>query len=1174
MIDPITGAAISAGGKVATSAAVGLGKKLTLEWRIARSAASAAQELGVKVPLKPLRAALMNSDLMTACKTNGPAGTAARELLDTIRCDGLEGPPSGFLLPLLRTATARQLSAGDSQALVYEQVIVPITEMAELGKDTMESALAHFPAALAEDARALEGAIGERALLRMLRTLAKPQERGETLKDWLRARPSWLEESEAVDGWLGLLAITCGNHTNARAWIERALEGGATPRAYWLVQIVGINRSESDALDLLAHDRGHPLIEAILTDNELSEREQHLLDWTPQTAMQRALAASIRAQQLIEARRLDEAIEFSVDAFEADGFGAAGVIGVRALIARSLVGEFHTQTEDLSAARRLAIDIRNSQRRTGVPNSEAVVLAIEASMLLQDYDRAKALFTATPEGEATAAEAAHASVRNAAALALLHTGQLSGAHTLMGETASASMRLQLAAREAELEVEGDKAVRLWSEAVDATEDWNEKAAICSVLAHRGIVHPFVEIMRPLNAQLCDEIDSIAALFREQPGAESRAASAALDNPRLARALGQYYAEHERPDDALRLAEQSARRWGDPDEWFRAARYHLDRGDHEKAVDRAQRAIVAGGQAWGARARALRLQIQAMYQDRQWEELILPARALLRIEPDAADAAWSLVFAYNHAADDLQAFKEWKAHPVCRVPHDAGQASMWLHLFQRFGTEMAQVSEVLSLSHRFSSHEQVRRLAVGALLIAPIEYRDTEVQLLALADEYHTDFPDRPRLVWAVTMEGDDPKELLAAIDRAAGGPRPTNDLDAHLRDGSLPVGLIAHFSRRGLAEILVKSRHSPRFAGGSDERPVDYTAVEIASLRGAALDTTAALTLATLDDDLAEVLSRVPKRLFGTYGQLRDANDAGIDFERAGDVFVPSTVDQGPTVMFIPEEEVAERRRLTEKLIVLLRLAERSDPPQLAPPTERFEDLLGAWSEAILRAAEADVPLWCDDAATRQIAGAFGISSFGTPTVVEYMRAAGQLTEEQADVIDAALIREHLVGIRYRKNPWELAAAIGLAPAGLGQAILHGGPTSAASKIEIIVRGMERCVAEPDAMQDWAAVGARYVTGIAGTEEEAVDNLALFIRAALTMSWTAAHVLQFIFKGLREAATDRWYPAFRQAVTAHWGSLRSILPTDLAATLLLGKVKLLPDPDRQLVLEVIFRDDD
>ncbi|NHI16252.1 tetratricopeptide repeat protein [Microbacterium excoecariae] len=1078
-----------------------------------------------------------------------------------------------FLLPLLRVATARELSAADSQALVHELVMVPIAEIAEQGKESADSLFARFPSALAYDARTLERGIGEHALLRMLRALAEPHARAETLQDWLRARPAWLEESEAVDGWLGLLALASGKQALARAWIERAIAGGVTPRAYWLVQIVGIDRSEPEALDLLANDREHPLIEAILAENDLAERENRLAAWQPQTEMQRALASTLRAQQLFEARRFDEAVEFSVDAFEGDGFLGAGEIGVRALIARSLVGELHTQTEDLSAARRLAIAIRDTQRRTGVPSAEAVVLAIEASMLLQDSDRAKALFTTAPEGEATAAEAAHASVRNASAFALLNTGQLSSAHALMSETASKSMLLQLAAREAELEEDDDKAARLWTEAVDATEDWNEKAGICYLLAVRGIVHPFVEIMRPLNAQLCEEIDSIAALFREQPGAESRVSSSALDNPRLARALGQYYAKHSRDDDALRLAEQSARRWGDPDEWFRASQYQLAAGDHEKAVDRAQRAIIAGGEDWGARVRALRLQIQAMYQARRWEEVISPARALLRIDPDAADAAWALVFAYNHAADDLQAFKEWKAHPACRVPQDAGQASLWLHLFQRFGTEMAQVSEVLSLSHRFSSDEQVRRLAVGALMIAPIEYRDSDVQLLDFADEYHADFPDRPRLIWAVTAEGDSPNELLAAIDRAAGGPRLTNDLDAHMRNGTLPIGLIGHFSRRGLSEILIKSRHMARFAGSSDERPLDFSVVELARSRGVALDTTAALTLASIDDDFADMLSRIPKRLLGTYGQLRDAKDAGLELNRAGDIFIPSTVDHGPSVMLIPEDETSERQRLSARLTVRLRLVERTEPPELTLPTERFADVLGVWSEAIRRAAEADVPLWCDDAATRQIASVFGVASFGTPALVEYMRAHRQLTDAQADVVDAALIRAHIVGVRFRKSSWELAAAIGRAPGGVGQAIVHSGPTAAGSKIEIVVLGMERCANEPDMMQEWASVGAQYVTAIAGAEQDAVDNLANFIRATLTMSWTAAHHLQFILDGVRQTASDRWFPALRQAMTAHWKTLQSVLPSDLAATLLLGQVQLLPDSDRQLVLEIVFRDD-
>ncbi|MBD8101373.1 tetratricopeptide repeat protein [Plantibacter sp. CFBP 8775] len=1076
------------------------------------------------------------------------------------------------MLPLLRIATAGQLSVGDSQALMYEQVAVPMAEMGELGKEAPASVRASFPTPLAQDAETLEAVIGEQNALRMLQALAAPGARLEALRDWLRARPSWLDESEVVDGWLGLLAHISGSGALAREWIEHALAGGATPRAYWLVLIANIDRPEAEALEILEEVRGHPLVEAVLTENDIIERQRQILLWAPQTAMQRALAASIRAHQLFEAKRLDEAVDFAVGAFESDGFTGAGAIGVQALLARSVTGERQTQTEDLSAARRLALAIRDSHRRTGTPSAASVVLAIEASMLLEDSDRAQSLFTAAPSGEATPEEAAHSSVRNAAAFALLNIGQLSRAHALIDDAASPSMRLQLRARQAEIEADLEKANQLWSEAIAATDDWGEKATICSLLALRGIVHPFVDVMRPLNQQLAEEIDDIAALFRNQPGAESRMATGALDNPRLARALGQYYAESSRHDDGLRLAEQSARRWGDPDEWLRAARYRLDRGNYDEAVDRARSAILAGGNAWGARARALRLQIQALYQAKRWEELVSPARALLRIDPTAVDAAWTLVYAYHHAADDLQAFKEWRSNPICRTPEDAGQASIWLHLFQRFGTEMAQVSDVLALSRRFSSHEQVRRLAIGAILIAPIEFTDTDVQLLDLAEEYHADFPDRPRLLWAIPTDTDDPKELLAAIDRAAGGPHQNSELETHMSGGTLPIGLIGRFGKRGAAEFLVKSRHSARFAGGADEGAVDCSVVERAEKEGAALDTTTALTLALLDDEVAQLLTRIPARLLGTYGQLRDANDAGLEFEKAGDLFIPSTSDHGPSLMLIPEEEATERRRLTGKIITRLRLIERSDPPELATPTDGLADLFGPWSEAVHRAVEADVPLWCDDAATRQVASAFGVSSFGTPTLVEYARISGLIAEEEADVIDAALIRANVVGIRYRPAPWELAAAISLAPSGLGNAILYGGPTAATDKIQIVVKGLERSAHEPDTMQEWASLGARYVLEIAGTEEDAVDNLALFIQATLTMSWTAAHVLQFILKGVREVAADRWYPAFRQATSAHWSGLKTIVPPGLAADMLIGKVQLLPETDRQLVLEVIFRD--
>lgn len=1161
---------ISAGSKAATTAALAVGKKLTSEWRVARSAAGAAKALGVKVSIASLQAALKKPEVKADCKSAGSASDVTRTVLDAIECEGLAGRSSDYLLPLLRTATAQQMSSGEAQAQIYDQVITPIAAIAEQGKVSLESVLPHFPKALAEDALGLEAALGEHALLRMLIALAQPSQRAETLQDWLISRPSWLAESEAVDGWLGLLSSVCGTSASARVWIERALEGGATPRAYWIAQIVGINRSESEALELLSECRGHPLVESILTENELAVREEQLQRWTPLTAMQRGFAASLRAQQLFEAQRLDEAIEFAASEFEQGEFGGVGETGVRALITRALVSDLHRQSEDFSAARDLAIAIRDYRRRTGSSDSEALVLAIEASMLLHDHARAESLFTAAPEGEATPAEVDDPKVHNAAALAFLQMGRLSDARTLVGETTSTSIRLQLAAREAEVNENYVEAASLLSEAIEATDDWNEKAVLCSLLAFHGVVHSFVEIMRPLNAQRCDEIDSIAALFREQPGAETRMQSAALDNPRLARALGEYYSVRDRNEDAVRLAEQSAHRWGDADEWLRAAGFHLKSGDYEAAVDRAQSALIAGGDKWGARARALRVQLHARYEQRKWEEVAPLARALLRYEPDAVDAAWSLIFAYHHAANDLQAFKEWRSRTV--VPQDAQQASMWLHLFQKFGTEMAQVSEVLSLSRRFGSDEQVRRLAVGALLIAPIDDKDVEVELLDFANEYHSDFPERPRLIWSVPIEGEDPKELLAAINRAVGEPRPTTEFDEHLRNGTLPVGLIGHFVRRGFAEMLITSRHTARFAGRSDEQAFEISVVEKAKLRGAALDTTAALTLALLDADSADVLSKVPKRLLGTYQQLRDANDARESFERAGDYIVSRSVDEGPSFVIIPEIEIVARQRLADQLIMLLRRTERSEPPALPLPNERYEDFLGSWSQSLLRAAEADVPLWCDDAATRQIAGVFGIQSFGTPELVEYMRDAELLTEHEADALDAVLLRANLVGIRYREKSWNLAASFDRAPAGIAHAILQSGPSSAASKIELIVRGIEKCVDEPQAMKDWAYVGAKYVFNIAGAEENGVTNLARFIRAALVMSWSVAHALPFVLQGVRAAEEDFWDAALLEAVTEHWRALLSVLPPDLAAPKLLGMVKLLPEADRRLVLDIVLRE--
>jgi len=1168
MSEPIISGASAVAGKVAITVA----RNATLDWRIVADVVTRARAQSVRVSKKQLRAALNQFDVFEAVMSGNAAGVAVIEKLDRVECNGWDSPSSSILLPLLRTAAVRQVSIQESQGMLHEE-IARLRESMEASADVPRDPTITFPQPLRDDLAHLRDAFGDDVIRRMSDALASIEQRPQLLKDWLESRPNWLPESEQIDGWLGLLAQSADMPDLSREWIERALAAGASPRAYWMTMIATIGRSPEAAIAYLEPVRGYPLVEAVLTENSAELREDQLLKWKPTTQMQRALWCSMRAQQQLESGRLDEAIETGLSGFRDYGFGTAGLVGARAMMARSSIPGTGALIANLVAARALALDVRDARRVAGMLSAEAIVIAIHASLLLMDTRRACALFTAAPEGEATGLEAEHSQVREAGVAVLCQLGELSKAKEMLADDATSAVALQVRAREAEMQGNEDAATRLWSDAVGAVDDWNEKTSLCFLLALRGIVHPFVEELRGIYSDIATEVDTVAHLFQRRPGAEARAAAEALDNPRIARALSKYYSDNERSSESLRLAEHSARRWGDPDEWLNAARIYLRRGMHEKAIDRARRAAKAGGSAWGDHVRAAQIEVEATHRMGDWDEAVAASRALVALDPDSSEAAWSLIVALKHAAEDDQAFLEWRGLDVCRVPDTAWHAVLWLDLYQRHGTAMAPFSEVLAISLRFSNDEQVRRMTVGALLLAPLDELDSEVGVVELAEQFHTDFPEGPKLLQTVHAESDDGAALLAALDQAAGGPRQPSELDRHAAFGTMPVGLISMFARRGFAQSLIERRNVARFAGRGDWNDESSEAVAAALQRGAALDTTAALTLAMLPADLSEQIARFPAALFGTYTQLRDAHDAARELGKDGGVFFPSTESRGAFFYEPSEDERSKRRDLVQKVITQLRLTERTDPPKLAIPERDIADLLGPWSEAIARAAEEQVPLWCDDAATRIIAELAGVSAFGTPELVEYLRIAARITEEQATAIDAALIMQHLVGVRFRKSTWDLAASLDSSrPSALAQAIEFGGPSHADEKIGYALRAMGRCADEPEALREWSATVTRYLLSIGGDETGDVDNLATFCNLLLVAPWSRPHHLPFLFEGIRSSCGDRWYAALRKAFADLWSAVRGTVAADFAASYLMGLLRDLPDEERRLALEIVLRD--
>lgn len=1169
MTDPLSGAALSLGGTLARAGA----KETTKEWRLARNVSATAKRRGAKVNQKQLKLALYQPGVFESLRSWEEPSPTIRSTLDSVLVEGIAGSSADFLLPLLREGVARQMSAVETQAFLYTEVAVPIAQISAQLQQRDDESLTLNPL-LVEDARALAHSTGEAVINKVLQILSPPESRGEVLRDWLEFRPIWLIEDEALDAWIGEFAMDSDHPDLGREWLARAVEGSATPRAYLKVRMAASQPEHPNAYPALSDVRGNPVVEAVLTENDLDTRRQFLDEWAPSSEMQRAFKASLSAQQLLEARDLDGAIRMGGNTFDSHGYSGAGVVAAEALIQRSMMPGRGSSTSDLAAARHLALRVRDARRAVGVVAARAIRVAINASMLLVDFAGAKTLFTVAPQGVATAQEAAHPLVREAAIAALAQLGDIQEALDLVSHRTPRESVLQLQAREAEINGDDTRANKLWAEALDAVSDWSEKATLSFILATRGVLHPFVDQLRADNEDIALELAVIAALNGHAPGAEARAERLALDNRRVARALALYYSDADRDSDGLRLAEHMARRWSDPDEWLRAARFYLRGGAFIEAIDRARTAFSVGGDVWGDRASALRLQIAALQNLRRWEDVVSVGQVLLQIEPEAADAGWAVVFAHHYSADDEQAFYVWKSLPACHQPSTVGEASLWLHLYRQFGTEMAPLSHALRLRKQFPQEEQVRRLVVGAVLLAPIARSDVSIQVMELADEYHADFPEEDQLLWTIAFDSEDPEEILSALDRAAGGRSDLTGIEQRVANGTFPVGLLAKWCRRDYADVLVRRRFAPRFAGTGEDHVLNLDALNQAAADGTALDTSAALTIATLPEELRERVARLPRRLLVTYGQLRDVHTAAAQAKKSRGEYFPSTDHRGPLLHRLSPEEELDQERLFAEIEARFRLAERSDSPAPSSSAPELGDILGPWTEAISRAAEAKVPLWCDDAATRAVATLYDVASFGTPELIEWARATGVIDAEEADAIDGALIHAHLVGVRYRKTPWELALVLdGYRPAGLAQALTFGGSTHLAEKLDLVFESLRMVLDDPEALAGWGGVAAGYLSDMTTDAEQAISNIALFLRALLAAAWMAPHQLAFAARGARETSADRWYPALREAFRAHWRALRSIVDVETGAGYMIGQVGALSSDERQLALEIILRDD-
>jgi len=1179
MNDPVGATVVGTIAEKVSQVAARIVNKFTFSRRVARRARAAAADDGYSISLKNLRRLTRQKVVKIAMRRQPAVLTPElRNLFSGIQAKHTVGdhPTADQVLSYLRTGylsaadqVERDLGVRDEMKAGFASLLVDGATREALWRSNL--ALLFPP--LAADAVTLRELYGD-GVVKLIHEVAHAGDRTTLLSSWAVARPEWFPAEGRVFGWLGELSFEIGASDTALTWFDAAIDAGAVPIEYWRVRrmLADPHASPEERGKFVEEIADHPLVLAF-TAPEFAERLAHIRSWARASAMQTSLQKTLIVENLVSLLELDEAISTGVAAFEKESLTGPGTNAVEAFLRRS-GQQPGAHASDLSAGLSLALRIRDSRRKWGLSSGVIVAKAVKATLMLSDIDGALKL---SQPPESTESEAAHPEVRQEAVVAMTLMDNIEGARALFDAATPNWVRLQLEAREAELLGDQAKANELLTEAIEVVEDQNRKLSLVFRLACRGIVHPFADTIRVLNPDVVLNLELVAALFNREPGSEERARHSAVEQPTVAFSLIEFFETAGRRRDLVFIAEQAAAVWADPDLWLKAARAYFLEGQYSQAIDRAAKALDAGGSAWGSRAGAYSVQIEAASSNGDWATAAVTAQSLIRLRPDSQDAHWALVRIRRSSGDRDLAYRDWKAGPSLspRTPHEA---SIWFELFRFHGSDMATLQEFFEVANQFSASEQVRNLALGALLMAPrLTEQIGDLNFNTLLAQFERDYPGQQGVRMIKLGDDAEPSDILAALQEAF-GPRDA-DRDAlnsmmnnGIRDGTLPVGFVAAQNARQVSELLNLLHQAPRFAGSPNvgDQSAD---IEEALKAGVIADVTSLFTLSVLTEEHAGLLAAKFPRLIATSEQMLDASSARESFNRTPGGSL--NVGGGGEPVFQRTDPIEhEVQRLNGiRLVEWFRRADRqAGLPLTSNIAKEVADGDGSvWLTALDLAARTGVPLWCDDAATRTVAKEAGARTFGTPGLVEYLRRSGSVGEEVADDLDVDLVRNWTVGVAYRSSVFEEVGRLDqMAPQALAIAIRHGGSDHADEKVGFIVRAMGAVVDFPDQLSGWAAVGIRYLGQIAGAADSALDNRITFLHLLLIQPWMSPSRLLFIFNAGREEIGDDWSQVFAGAFQLLLTKVAQSTDHATASRFGLALTGNLAEDERQIALSVIL----
>lgn len=1173
-------------GPLAGRAAAAVAPSLLRTWKVTFEAKRRAKKDHIHVKFFVLRKVINEAEVFGTF--HNPSSDNMDALVPILRkCIRQENisdtdRPVAVLLAILADAYVHSLPPAQASRFEGERTRGHVTtELAKLQDDNaddrnFEANCSFLNPYRAEDARALLPQWPP--LARAVALIVAAENRGQLLRDWAGARPSWLADAPApVLCWLASAALDCGASTAAQKLLAEAIAAGASPRSYWQARLVlSAPLSLEEAEEKLNQARDHPLASGLLA-NLHGDQPQALVQirtWEPTSREAQAIKKLILAQILTANGDLEDALQTSLTGYEELGSTGCALYAARLLLERGSLRKHPAFMGDLAKGLELASSVRASRRVWGGDGAEAAVVMITAYKMMGSPEDSLRTGTAAPEGTATTVETADPRVRAETARTAAELGMTERARELMACMEDSPSRDRVEAILVETESGAQLAIPLWTRLLGSISEPVDALNIGLHLAHNGQEIEWPQWMREEHSADLGDIDLVSELFRSVPGALQKARARAATSRQVFHGLMSFHASKGSYAEAAEVAEAGGKRWNDPEAWLGAAEWHFKADDRDRAIQAAEQAVRVGGTGWLRERRARIILIESRSAQGQWDKALIEATRLFDIEPNNDSSKWAFITCQYMTADYEGAWESLRRlGPLS--PRTADDARMWIQLYSRFAASMDFLQEATNFAEQWAGDEQLRATIVVSLIQSQVkpESENQSAQYQELFKGFIDDFPDSS-IFRAITSDDDDPVEsmralLLEHLDSREDALKP-------ILKGELPVGMATHLSGKSYGEVSLVRGAGKVFAGDPTTLDAEVELIRRNFDKHVVIDTTALSTLSLLDPQTGrEWLGLFASGLLPLQA-IHDLQTAAVSLSAKSTLSM--SIDKASGALRFSEISDHEAARRAERAEAMLAMGKELDAvshpeitqiPQLNAKGSHFH-----WLLALDLAKARSLAFWCDDRVLRGVAKSMGVKSFGTPALLETMRRDGLLTPSEVDLYEAELIHSYYTGIRFSPSVMELAAELdGWMPLGVATAASEAGPTTSPKDlITFVLRALRRCTARPEAIEAWVSVGAIWLDSVSADAESATDNLRLWFTNILQQEWVSSSSLPFVLAGLRSLTAQKADvgSVVPDVLGEYYGYLADRTDHATAAQYVRDLIQLAPASDRSAVLQRII----